>query len=122
VPIPDAVETLTAAWTIAYKSLGGTGRGVATSDLLSGRASTFGAGLDEWRRDKARLEVMRAQMADESKKGVFGKAKGVLGFGKSGSRGGASEGGGGGDEGGEGDAKGGGATSKMKGFFKKLVN
>ncbi|KIY94010.1 hypothetical protein MNEG_13953 [Monoraphidium neglectum] len=82
-PLTDAIDTLTAAWTIAYKALGGGhASSISTYDLLTGKASTFGAGLDQWRKDKAHLQALTSASEADAKRGVFGKAKNVLGFGK----------------------------------------
>ena len=84
-PLADAIETLTTAWTIAYRALGTSTRAMPAADLLSGAVSTFGAGLDQWRQEK--LDAAAAKEAAANKKGVFGssmsKAKGMLGFGRS---------------------------------------
>lgn len=75
VPLPEAIETLGAAWSIAYKALGrGRGNAIPAADLLSGRASTFGAGLEAYRQSKAKAAAAEA-VAAEGKGGMFGRTK-----------------------------------------------
>jgi hypothetical protein len=98
VPMADAIETLTAAWSSAYRAIGGGRTGaIPTADLLSGRASTIGAGIDEWRKWKAGLSAPPAAgpaaAAAERAKGVFGKAARAFSM-RSSSRGASDRGGG----------------------------
>ena len=95
-PVPDAVSALTAAWASAYRALGG-GRaaGVATADLLSGRASAFGEGMDAYRAAAAAeadaAAAAAAGSASARASSFLSKAKGKL---KGGGGGAAGEGGG----------------------------
>jgi hypothetical protein len=98
----DAIEALTAAWSLAYRAIGG-GRTAAipTADLLDGSASTFGAGLDEWRRWKAGVKAGAAAGDADAKRGVFGRAARALsGRGRGGEEDAASSAGGASEEGG----------------------
>jgi len=113
-----AIETLTAAWSCAYKALGGSrSAAIPTIDLLTGCASTFGAGLDAWRAGKAAAEAAEAE--GEVRRGLFSKG------GRSRVKGGKGEGAGEGglDVGDGGSVSGEGMERKRSGsLFKKLKN
>ncbi|GBG00002.1 hypothetical protein Rsub_12729 [Raphidocelis subcapitata] len=77
-PLSEAIETLAAAWALAYKALGRSrSDAIPTVDLLSGRASTFTAGLEAYRLAKNK-SAAAAAAAEERKGGVFGRAKSRL--------------------------------------------
>lgn len=72
-PIEEAIQALSFAWAVAYRSIGGSvTAGVPTANLLMGLSSTFGPELDAYRQGRA--AVLQAAAAGE-KKGVFGRVK-----------------------------------------------
>ncbi|KIY92400.1 hypothetical protein MNEG_15563 [Monoraphidium neglectum] len=76
-PMDSAIEALSFAWAIAYRSLGEpAAAGVCTADLLTGRGSTFGAEFDTFRENQAAIIAALAG----SKKGMFSKAKDKMSF------------------------------------------
>jgi hypothetical protein len=75
-PIPDAIETLSAAWSLAYRALGSTSSSaIPTADLLSGAASTFGASLDSWRAAKVAAAAAELKKASSAGSRLFGRKK-----------------------------------------------
>ena len=76
IPMADAVGTLQHAWTAAYRALGAVRASrVSTADLLTGRGSTFGAGIDAYRAAKAEADA--AAEAD-ARRGFMSRAKAAL--------------------------------------------
>jgi hypothetical protein len=70
----DAIEVLAASWSVAYKAIGSSSddaAGIPTADLLSGRASRFGAGTDTYSRGLLGPDAA-------ARRNVFAKAKGKL--------------------------------------------
>ncbi len=52
-PMSEAIPTLQAAWATAYNAIG-TATNVPTHELITGKASVFGAGLDAYRKSRVR--------------------------------------------------------------------
>lgn len=93
IPMPEAIDTLAHAWSVAYKALGGGGAaGISTADLLTGRGSTFGAGIDNYRQSRAAASAAASAAAAADARartfgGVMNKAANRLQFGGKGSSG-----------------------------------
>lgn len=109
-PMADAVSTLEAAWSTAYKVIGSGSADVRTIDMITGNFSVFGAGIDRFVQEQEQQRNAAMEALGKGKKFIgktaggvvggistagtsisagFGKARGILPFGKSASSAGA---------------------------------
>lgn len=92
-PLKEAIGTLESAWQEAYKVIG-TSSNQTTRDLIDGTGSTFGKGIDAFRRKRDVQMAAEKSAAEKAARSTLTKTKdamgGVLGLGKKGKEGSSS--------------------------------
>ncbi len=85
IPMEAAIATLQAAWATAYTTIG-SNQSTATCDLISGKGSAFGAGLDAYHQAvRASSQGLDSSTAESSHgeehkhRNIFAKAKAKIG-------------------------------------------